>query len=214
MHIPDGYIPLWQCLIYGIIAIVAVAYSLRWSARNLTERNIPLFAVLAAGIFAVMSFNVPIPWGTSGHMVGAALVAIVFASPWAAILLISIVLLLQAFIFGDGGITALGANILNMGILGGFVGYYTFKALVKYNKPIAIFLAGWLSIFLAAILCAIELALAGKFPINLGLTFMGLFHAVIGIIEGVLTLIVILAIERIRPDLIVWKKAPEEAATE
>lgn len=128
MHIPDGFIPFPQYLVYWIIAIVALYFSLQWANRDLKERQVPLFAVLAAGIFAIQAMNIPIPWGTSGHMVGAALVAIVFASPWAAVLLLSIVLILQGLIFGDGGVTALGANIFNMGIIGGFTGYYLFRA--------------------------------------------------------------------------------------
>ena len=72
MHIPDGFIPLWQCAIYWIIALVVLGYSLKWASKNLDEKNIPLMAVLAAGIFAIQAMNIPIPWGTSGHMVGAA----------------------------------------------------------------------------------------------------------------------------------------------
>ena len=123
MHIPDGFIPLWQCAIYWIIALIALGYSLKWARENLDEKNIPLMAVLAAGIFAIQAMNIPIPWGTSGHMVGAALIAIIFVSPWAAVLVLSIVLILQGLIFGDGGMTALGANIINMGLIGGFVGF-------------------------------------------------------------------------------------------
>ena len=133
MHIPDGFIPLWQAAIYYIILIVALYFSLRWARKNLDEKLVPLMAVLAAGIFAISLINVPIGFGTSGHVVGGALVAIVFCAPEAAVILFFLVLLVQGLFFGDGGITALGANVLNMGIIGGFVGLYTFKAL---RKPI------------------------------------------------------------------------------
>ena len=105
----------------SLILIVALYFSVKWARSNLNEKRIPLLAVLAAGIFAIMSMNMPIAAGTSGHMVGGALVAIVFLAPEAAVLVFTVVLLVQALIFGDGGITALGANVLNMAIIGGFV---------------------------------------------------------------------------------------------
>jgi cobalt/nickel transport system permease protein len=201
MHIPDGLIPFPQYLIYGIISIIAIFFALKWARNNLDERFIPLLAVLSAGIFAIQAMNVPIPFGTSGHMMGAALVAIILGSPWAAVLVLSIVLILQGLLFGDGGMTALGVNIFNMGVVGGFVGFYTYKSLKKVNGKFAVFAAGWASIFIAAIVAAIELALAGSFPLDLGLFYMGGFHAIIGIIEGAITLVVVLAIQNVRPDL-------------
>ena len=212
MHIPDGFIPISQCIVYWIIALVALYFSVRWASQKLDERQIPLFAVLAAGIFAIQAMNIPIPWGTSGHMVGAALVAIVFASPWAAVLLLSIVLILQGLIFGDGGITALGANILNLGIIGGFVGYYLFKGTKSLGEIPAVFIAAWASIFLAAIACAIEMWIAGTFPLDKGLAMMGLYHAVIGVIEGVLTVVIVLAVQSARPDLFSFKDWGKEKA--
>jgi cobalt/nickel transport system permease protein len=207
VHIPDGFIPLWQAAIYWIITLIALYFALRWARNNLDERTVPLMAVLAAGIFAIMSLNVPIPWGTSGHMVGGALVAIIFCAPEAAVIIFFLVLLVQGLFFGDGGLTALGANTLNMGIIGGTVGLYTFKALRKpTGKVPAIFIASWLSIFIAAEAVAVEIWLAGTFPLGLGLTLMGLYHSVIGIIEGILTVVVILGLERLRPDLLAWNK--------
>ena len=207
MHIPDGFIPLWQCAIYYIITILALYLSLRWARNNLDEKMVPLMAVLAAGIFAIMSMNIPIPWGTSGHMVGGALVAIIFCAPEAAVIIFTLVLLVQGLFFGDGGLTTLGANVLNMGIIGGLVGLYSFKALRKpIGKVPAIFIASWLSIFLAAEMVAVELWLAGTFPLNTGLLLMGLYHSIIGIIEGILTVVVILALEKTRPDLLAWNR--------
>lgn len=207
MHIPDGFIPLWQCAIYYIITILALYLSLRWARNNLDEKMVPLMAVLAAGIFAIMSMNIPIPWGTSGHMVGGALVAIIFCAPEAAVIIFTLVLLVQGLFFGDGGLTTLGANVLNMGIIGGLVGLYSFKALRKpIGKVPAIFIASWLSIFLAAEMVAVELWLAGTFPLTTGLLLMGLYHSIIGIIEGILTVVVILALEKTRPDLLAWNR--------
>jgi len=207
LHIPDGFIPWWQCIIYYIILAVALYFSLKWARKNLDEKLIPLMAVLAAGIFAIMSINAPIfGTGTSGHMVGGALVAIVFCAPEAAVIIFTLVLLVQA-LYGDGGITALGANVLNMGIIGGFVGLYTFKALRKpIGKIASIAIASWLAIFLAAEAVAVEMWLAGIFPLGAGLVTMGFYHALIGIIEAVLTVVVILALEKLRPDLLAWNR--------
>lgn len=207
MHIPDGFIPIAQCLIYYVILIVALYFSVKWAKSNLDEKRIPLLAVLAAGIFAIMSMNMPIPFGTSGHMVGGALVAIVFLAPEAAVLVFTVVLLIQALIFGDGGLTALAANVINMGIVGGAVGLYTFKALnTKIGNYPAVGIAAWLATVLAALACAIEMSIAGTFPINIGIPSMVLYHLFIGIIEAVLTIVVVAALDKFRPDLLAWNK--------
>ena len=208
MHIPDGFIPLYQCMIYYVILIVALYFSVKWARSNLDEKRIPLLAVLAAGIFAIMSMNMPIPFGTSGHMVGGALVAIVFLAPEAAVLVFTVVLLIQALIFGDGGITALGANVLNMAIIGGGVGLFTFKGLKGFvGKYAAAGIGAWLATVIAALACAIEMAIAGTFPVNVGIPSMVLYHVFIGIIEAVLTVIVLLALDKFRPDLLAWNSA-------
>ena len=211
MHIPDGFLPPWQAAIYYVITIVALYFALNWAKQNLDEKRVPLIAVLAAFIFAIQAMNIPIPWGTSGHMLGAALVAIVFLSPWAAVLVLSVVLLVQGFFFGDGGITALGANILAMGVIAGFTAYGVFTALKKINLWAAIFIGAWSSTFVAAISIALMMAWAGTFPLDLGLFFMGLYHSVIGIAEGLITVIAILAIQRVRPDLLPWSKYRENS---
>lgn len=207
MHIPDGFIPLWQCAIYYIILIIGIYFASKWSRKHLDEKRIPLMAILAAGIFAIMSMNIPIPFGTSGHMVGGTLIALVFMGPEAGIIVFTCVLLIQALLFGDGGITALGVNVLNMGIIGGYVGLGTFKALKgTIGKYPSIALGAWLATIISAAAAAIELALAGTFPLTIGLGSMVLYHAFIGIIEAVLTVIVIYALERFRPDLLAWNR--------
>ena len=138
---------------------------MKWARKELDEMKVPILAALAAGIFAIQAMNIPIGMGTSGHMVGAALVAIVFGSPWAGVLVLTLVLLVQGFAFGDGGITTMGANILNMGIISGFVGYYTYVALRKSTgTSIAAFGGAWLGLFISAIVCAVQMWLAGHFP--------------------------------------------------
>lgn len=160
MHIPDAFIPIGQALIYWVIALIFVALALRWARRSMGEEKVPLVAVLAAGIFAIQALNVPIPGGTSGHMVGAALAAIVLGSPYAGVFVLTLVLLVQGVIFGDGGITVMGANIINMGVIGGFIGYYGYTAVRRLisNAYAAAFIAGWASLFISAILCVVELA--------------------------------------------------------
>jgi cobalt/nickel transport system permease protein len=112
--------------------------AIRWAGKEMDDTKVPILAALAAGIFAIQALNIPIGMGTSGHMVGATLVAIIFASPWAGVLVLTLVLLVQGFVFADGGITTMGANILNMGVISGFVGYYTFSALMKSRLSLQI----------------------------------------------------------------------------
>lgn len=207
MHIPDGFISIPLCIVLYVLALIALYFSVNWSRENLDEKFIPLLAVLAAGIFAIQSFNLPVPFGSSGHLLGAALVAIVFCSPYAAIIVLSIVLILQALFFGDGGITALGANIINMAVVGGFVGYYGFSLLhKKIGKYPSIFLTAWAGCFIAALVAAVEMALSGTFPLVDGLLFMGGYHAMIGIIEGAITVIIIKGLESVRPDLLAYNR--------
>ncbi|WP_295722080.1 cobalt transporter CbiM [uncultured Methanobrevibacter sp.] len=208
MHVPDGFVPLWQCAIYYVILIIALYFAQKWARNNLDEKKVPLMAVLAAGIFAIMSMNMPIPFGTSGHMVGGTLIAIVFLAPEAAIIVFFVVLLLQALLFGDGGVTTLGLNVLNMGIIGGCVGLYTFKGLKNLiGQYPSIALGAWLATLVSSLACAVEMTLAGTFPLVPGLVAMGTYHAFIGVIEAVLTVIVIYALEKFRPDLLLWNKA-------
>lgn len=218
MHIPDAFMPLNQAIIYWIIALPFILMSMKWAKNELDEMKVPILAALAAGIFAIQAMNIPIGMGTSGHMVGATLVAIVFASPWAGVLVLTLVLLVQGFVFGDGGISTMGANILNMGVISGFVGYYTYAALRKsLSANVAAFGGAWLGLFVSAIVCAVQMNLAGMFPLKEGLIAMGTFHLIIGFIgEGLITAVVISAIARSRPDLLEnkFEAGSERADTE
>ena len=178
MHIPDGFIPFWQCAIYYVILIIALYFATKWARQNLDEKRIPLLAVLAAGIFAIMSMNIPIPFGTSGHMVGGALVAIIFCAPEAAVLVFTVVLLIQALVSLKGTIGIYGAAGVG----------------------------AWLATVVAALACAIEMAIAGTFPLTAGIASMVTYHIFIGIIEAVLTVIVLMALDKFRPDLLIWNK--------
>lgn len=204
MHIPDAFIPIWQGAIYWAIALVFVYLSLKWAKNELNEEKLPLVAVLAAAIFAIQSFNLPVSMGTSGHLVGGALVAIVLGSPFAAVFILTMVLIVQGVLFGDGGITTMGVNILNMGVVGGFVGFYGFRGLMKVTKsmPVSAFIAAWSACFIPALCAAAELFIAGTFPLEAGLVTMGIYHAIIGVIEGVITVAAIYLIINVRPDLV------------
>jgi cobalt/nickel transport system permease protein len=204
MHIPDSFIPLDQAVVYWVITIPFIFMSMKWAKNELDEMKVPILAALAAGIFAIQAMNIPIGMGTSGHMVGATLVAIVFGSPWAGVLVLTLVLLVQGFAFADGGITVLGANILNMGVISGFVGYYTFVALRRsLSTHIAAFGGAWLGLFISAVACSIQMSIAGTFPLVPGLIAMGTYHLIIGFIgEGLITAIAISTIAKSRPDLL------------
>jgi cobalt/nickel transport system permease protein len=204
MHIPDAFIPLWQSAIYWIIALIFIALALRWAKNELSEDKIPLIAVLAAGIFAIQAFNLPVAMGTSGHLVGGALAAIVLGSPYAAVFILTLVLIIQGIIFGDGGITTMGVNILNMGVIGGFVGYYGYTGLKSAGANIYISagLAAWCACFISSLAAAVEMAIAGTFPLVPGLIAMGTYHAAIGIIEGIITGAIIYFLVTSRPDLL------------
>jgi cobalt/nickel transport system permease protein len=204
MHIPDAFIPLWQSGIYWIIALIFLGLSIKWAKKEINEDRIPIIAVLAAGIFAIQAFNLPVAMGTSGHLVGGALAAIVLGSPFAAVFILTLVLIVQALLFGDGGITVMGANILNMGVIGGFVGFYSYHGVKKLvNNPyISAGIAAWLACVIAALACAVEMAIAGTFPLVPGLVAMGVYHAAIGIIEGIITAVIIYLLATSRPDLI------------
>jgi cobalt/nickel transport system permease protein len=204
MHIPDGFIPLSQAIAYWAVALVFAGLSLRWARQDMDEEKIPLVAVLAAGIFAIQAFNLPVSMGTSGHLVGGALAAIVLGSPFAAVFILTLVLIVQGILFGDGGITTMGVNILNMGVIGGFVGFYAFQGLRRGlgSLEIAAFSAAWFACLVPALAAAVELSVAGTFPLREGLIAMGLYHALIGLLEGGITVVAIRLIATARPDIL------------
>ena len=204
MHIPDSFMPITQGAIYWIIALIFIALALRWVKNEMSEEKVPLVAVLAAGVFALQAFNLPVTMGTSGHLVGGALVAIVLGSPFAAIFVLSLVLIVQGVLFGDGGITTMGANIVNMGVIGGFVGYYAYHGLLSITKNMFASAAGaaWLACIVPALAAALELWVAGTFPLEAGLAGMGLYHALIGLVEAGITAVVLGLIANTRPDIL------------
>jgi len=190
MHIPDGYLDWWvSILMYGI-SIAVIAYSIK-KVGKIESSKIPLIGIVAAGIFAAQMLNWPIPGGTSAHFVGGAMAAILLG-PYAGMLAMTSVLVIQCLVFGDGGISALGANIFNMAIVDVFVGYAVYNALKKHNKFSA-FLAGWLGIWLAAIACGVEIGISSIFAYKIAVTVptMAIWHGALGIIEGIATMAIV-----------------------
>jgi cobalt/nickel transport system permease protein len=207
MHIPDGFLAPEVAAVCAVPAIGAVGYGLRRASRDLDERRVPLLGVTAAFVFAVQMLNFPVAGGTSGHFLGAALAAILLG-PWMAAVVLSVVLVVQAFVFADGGITALGANVLNMGVVGGLlVGGLMVGARHVLPKRRGVFLAiaacgAWLAVVAGALACSLELAISGTVPLGTVLPTMLGVHALIGVGEAVITVAAVSAVLTTRPDVV------------
>jgi cobalt/nickel transport system permease protein len=192
MHIPDGFLSIFVSIIFWMISILMIGIALRKTNQTLGERQVPLMGVLAAAIFAGQMLNFSVTGGTSGHLLGAA-IATILLGPWAAVLVMTSVVSVQALLFQDGGILALGANIFNMAIVGVFVSYAVYTLISKLLKKqswglfAAGFAAAWSSIFIASLSCAFQLALSGTSPANIAIPAMAFIHALIGIGEGLIT---------------------------
>ena len=207
LHIPDGFLSTPIAIAGWVVAIAAIALAARMTNRDLDERAVPLMGVMAAFIFAAQMMNFPIAGGTSGHMLGGALAAILLG-PWAAIIVLTAVVGLQAFLFQDGGIAVLGANIVNMGVVTAFVGYGAYRAIQAIggaNHTLALvgaFVGAWLSVEASAILTAFQLAWSGTSPLEVALPAMVSVHALIGIGEGLITAAALGFVIATRPDLL------------
>lgn len=207
MHIPDGFLNVATVATTYVVSAGGVGNAVRIANKKLGEKQVPLMGVLAAFIFAAQMLNFPVAGGTSGHLIGAALAAILLG-PWASVLIMSCVLIAQCLIFQDGGLLALGANIFNMGIVASFSGYYLYRLATAFlgdnrrGKLIGGFIGAWCSVFLASIVCAIELAVSGTSPIGVVLPAMAGFHTLIDIGEGLITGAVLSLVLATRPDLL------------
>ena len=207
MHIPDGFLSNEVAIACAIPAVAAVGYGLRRAEVDLDDRRVPLLGVTAAFVFAAQMLNFPVAGGTSGHFLGAALAAVLLG-PWLACLVLAVVLAAQAFVFADGGITALGANVLNMGVIGGVVvgGLMLFARRVLPNTRatlLGVTAAGaWLAVIAGAAACAVQLAVSDTVPLATVLPAMLGVHTVIGFGEAVITVAAVSAVLVTRPDLI------------
>lgn len=207
LHIPDGFLSTPVSAAGYVAAGVAIAVAVRRTDRQLDERAVPLMGVMAAFIFAAQMMNFPVAGGTSGHMLGGALAAILLG-PAAAILVMAAVIGLQALLFQDGGLVVLGANIFNMGVLTALVGWAVYRALAPLQRwhaaapAIAVFAAGWLSVELSAVSTAFQLAISDTSPLSVSLPAMAGVHALIGIGEGLVSAAAFGFVLGTRPDLL------------
>ncbi|MDD5258858.1 MAG: energy-coupling factor ABC transporter permease [bacterium] len=206
MHIPDGFlapnawVPTWA------IAIGWISYCLKKTRSILNDKTIPLMGVMSAFIFAAQMVNFPIAGGTSGHLLGGVLAGVLLG-PYTGSLVIAVVLSAQCLIFQDGGITALGANIVNMSLIGTGGGYLIYKLINSIwsgpaGKKIGVVTASWFSVLLAATACSLELAFSGTIPLKVVLAAMVGVHAVIGVGEAIITFLVWSYVMKVRADLL------------
>ncbi|MFE3764886.1 energy-coupling factor ABC transporter permease [Streptomyces sp. NPDC059104] len=209
MHVPDGFINAPVSVAAGAVAATAVAVSLRGARRELDERTAPLAGLVAAFIFAVQMLNFPVAAGTSGHLLGGALAAIL-VGPYTGVLCVSVVLLMQGILFADGGLTALGVNISTMAVVTVVVAYAVFRGLLKVlpagrrSVTVAAFAGALLSVPGAAVMFTLFYALGGTTDVAIGKVFTAMVgvHVLIGIGEAVITAATVGAVIAVRPDLV------------
>jgi cobalt/nickel transport system permease protein len=226
MHIPDGYLGPATCGVFYAVMLPIWTAASNIVKKTLKARQVPMLAIGAAFSFVIMMFNVPIPAGTTGHAVGGVLVAILLG-PWAACIAITVALVIQALLFGDGGITAIGANCFNMAFVLPFAGYYIYKA-ISYNAPvgsnrrvIAAGIAGYIGINIAALFAGIEFGLqplfhhtaAGQalycpYGLNAAVPAMAGEHLLVfGWVEAIVTALVVKYLQKQAPEYIQPKEA-------
>ncbi|MFX1302325.1 MAG: energy-coupling factor ABC transporter permease [Promethearchaeota archaeon] len=214
MHIPDGLLDSATIIILWLLVIVVMILGYfkmgKVFEKEDSDKLIPYIGVLAAVIFAFQFVNYPVPGGTSGHLIGGTLIAVILG-PWASVIILFLVLVVQS-LFGDGGLLALGANTFNMGIIGGMVGFYIVILITKIlNKTslkkevkftIATGIGAYISIVLASFICGIEISIAGAIPIEIAIPAMVYWHLLIGIGEAIISALIIFYIYRVKPDFI------------
>jgi len=229
MHIPDGYLGPHTYIAFWLIMIPIWYYAGTKLTAELKSRQVPLLALAAAFSFVIMMFNVPIPGGSTGHAVGGGIISIVIG-PWASLIAISVTLVLQALIFGDGGITAIATNCFNMGVVVSFVAYYTYKsisgnsAITSSTRIIAAGVAGWLSLTLASLCAGFELGIQPilehtaegvplymPYSLNVTIPAMVLEHVfAFSILEAVITAIIFAYIQRTDTSVFYGEKSEVE----
>jgi cobalt/nickel transport system permease protein len=213
LHIPDGFLSFLVSTGLWFISIFVIAYALNRVSKDLGERQVPLMGILAAGIFAGQMLNFTVFGGTSGHLMGAA-IATILMGPWAAMLIMTSVVSIQALIFQDGGLLVLGANIFNMAIVGVTVAFMSYRTVLriagkkKVGVLVAAFIAAWLSIEITALSVALQLAISNTSPANLAIPAMAGVHALIGIGEGLITVGGLAFLISARPDLLQPSETP------
>jgi len=207
MHIPDGFLSTLVSIAFWVVSVAALAYALRRTGKDLGERQVPLMGVLAAAIFAGQMLNFSVTGGTSGHLMGAAL-ATILVGPWPAVVVMTTVVSIQALVFQDGGLLALGANLFNMAVIGVAVSFFVYTSLRRVTRNavwglfVSGFAAAWSSIVIASLAAALQLALSATSPANLAVPAMGGIHALIGVGEGLITVGALAFLQATRRELV------------
>ena len=209
MHIPDGFIDIPTSAAFGTLALAGTAIALKKAKTEVDDRTAPMAGLTAVFIFAVQMLNFPVAAGTSGHLLGGAL-ALVLVGPYAASLAITVVLGVQALLFADGGLTALGLNVFNMSVIGVLVSFLVFKLMVKLLPktksaiPLAAGIAALVSVPISASAFTLQYAIGGNGTAPVETVFIAMFstHLLIGIGEAVITMLTVSAILASRSDLV------------
>jgi cobalt/nickel transport system permease protein len=215
LHAPDRFLSVPLSLVMWAVVIVVLAIAVRRANRELDERSIPLMGVMAAFIFAAQMFNFQVAGGTSGHLLGGVLVAVLLG-PWVGTLVMACVIAVQGLMFSDGGLVVMGANIFNMGIIGTLGGWAIYRALAgllggeERGRLPAAGIAAWCSVVLASISMALMLAVSGTSPLEVALPAMVGVHVLIGIGEAMITVAALGFIAITRRDL--FDLRPDRAA--
>ena len=206
LHAPDGFFSVPMAIGGYVVAALVVGFAVHRVNRDLNERMVPMMGVMAAFIFAAQMLNFPVVGGTSGHLVGGALAAIILG-PWAAVLVMTSVVGLQALLFQDGGLLALGLNIVNMAVLSCLTGYAVYWVGRRFGDAFAVtavaaFAAAWISVEVGAVGAVVQLAASGTTELSVALVAMVAAHALIGIGEGLITVGALSFIRTARKDLL------------
>ena len=212
MHIPDGFLDTKVIAATVALAAIGVGAAWRQTKKQLPQRKIPLLGLAAAFVFAAQMLNFPVAGGTSGHLLGAVLISVLLG-PHATVIVMTVVLVVQCFLFADGGVLALGANVFNMALMGTLVGNAIYRGVLhllggERGKIAAVAVASWGSVMVAALCCAGELSWSGTVPWQTAFPAMAGIHAIIGIGEAVIACLVIAAIRKTRPELLAVNSDP------
>jgi len=204
MHIPDGFLNLYVSLICWVITAITISVAVSRTNKALGEKQVPLMGVMAAFIFAAQMINFPVAGGTSGHLLGGALAAIMLG-PWAGMLVMTAVIAVQGLLFQDGGLLVMGANILNMGLITCAIGYGLYRSVSGGSRTLKLIGAGiasWISVIAGALFTALQLWLSGTSQLQVVIPAMLLVHAFIGLGEAVITIAALSFVLQARPDLL------------
>ncbi|HET7143667.1 MAG TPA: energy-coupling factor ABC transporter permease [Anaerolineales bacterium] len=204
LHIPDGFLSIMVSAVCWAVTMLTLSFAISKTNKGLGEKQVPLMGVMAAFIFAAQMINFPVAGGTSGHLLGGALAAIVLG-PWAAMLVMTAVVAVQGLLFQDGGLLVMGANILNMGLITSAIGYGLYRSAANQSKNVKLSVAGlaaWLSVMAGALLTSFQLWLSGTSQLQVVIPAMLGVHAVIGVGEAIITVAALTFIFQTRPDLV------------